>query len=142
MMAYAFNSNGLTGLREHHIAAVVKVVSRHVGHTTDKNVSVALLPDDKMRALNKTYRQKDTTPNVLSFPSHDKNHPDFLGEVLIAVPHARREAEKLGEESVAYMQFLVVHGLLHLSGYDHMDGDSAEMMESLEHKIITELASL
>lgn len=88
--------------------------------------------DETLQDLNKRFRGFDKPTNVLSFPSGG----DFLGDVAIAYETCRREAE---EEKIAFRDHaahLIVHGLLHLAGYDHEKDEDAERMEPLETRIL------
>jgi len=69
-----------------------------------------------MRSLNRTWRRKDRPTDVLSFPSGER---DFLGDLVIDVPYARRQARRRGHALRREVQILLAHGLLHLLGYDH-----------------------
>ncbi len=83
-----------------------------------------------MRRLNRRYRRKDRTTDVLSFPSAGEDLPDGsrpLGEIVISVPQAARQAAKEGHSLSREMRVLVIHGYLHLLGYDH-EVDDGRMM--------------
>lgn len=102
---------------------------------------VVLADDAVVRALNRDHRGKDSPTNVLSFP------PGFappagarpLGDVILALETVRREAEEQGKAAVDHLRHLVVHGVLHLSGYDHMTEAEAEEMEDLERAVLAGL---
>jgi probable rRNA maturation factor len=95
-------------------------------------VSIAFVDDRRMRELNRTYRQKDATTDVLSFMFGDDTPEGehYLGEIVIAVPTATRQAQELGHTLQAEILQLVTHGLLHLCGYDHETDDGK--MDDLE----------
>lgn len=107
------------------------------------SVSVALLSDAEVRGLNKTFRGKDAPTNVLSFPSSAAVHakgregePLFLGDVALAYETVVSEASAQGKTVLQHAAHLVVHGVLHLSGFDH-DGDAdAERMEAAEGAVL------
>jgi probable rRNA maturation factor len=80
-------------------------------------VTIALVSDTRMRALNRQYRQKDYATDVLSFPANPVE--SFLGEIVIARGVARRQARETGHAELAELKLLALHGLLHLLGYDH-----------------------
>jgi probable rRNA maturation factor len=86
-------------------------------------VTVALVQDARVRALNRQYRQKDTSTDVLSFPADE---PGTLGDVVIAVGVARRQAATARHPLGTELRVLALHGLLHLLGYDH-ERDNGEM---------------
>jgi len=72
-----------------------------------------------MRALNRRWRKKDKTTDVLAFPAGGGPGPDALGDVVISVPVARRQAAKAGWPLEKEAMLLLIHGVLHLLGYDH-----------------------
>ncbi len=84
-------------------------------------VNVAIVSDQRVRALNKTYRRKDYPTDVLSFPSEPLalSPQPFLGEIVIARGVAKRQARDAGHSEYAELRVLALHGLLHLLGYDH-----------------------
>jgi len=84
-------------------------------------VSIALVSDHAVRALNRTYRRKDYATDVLSFPSEPValSPEPFLGEIVIARGVARRQARAAGHSELTELRVLALHGLLHLLGYDH-----------------------
>jgi probable rRNA maturation factor len=94
---------------------------------------VALVPDARVRALNRQYRQKDAPTDVLSFPAEENG---LLGDVVIAVGVARRQAHEAGHSLQTELRVLALHGLLHLLGYDHEhdDGQMARLERRLRQK--------
>ncbi len=109
-------------------------------------VSLVLADDEEIRRLNAAYRQKDRATNVLSFPGLDLVEGDAegaeppgiaaLGDVVISHSRLRVEAGELGKAPLDHFAHLLVHGTLHLLGYDHDIDDSAETMEALEAEIL------
>jgi probable rRNA maturation factor len=102
-------------------------------------VTVALVSDARMRTLNRSYRNKDYATDVLSFPAHadmpalhaasntaDAADLPYLGDVVIAVGVAQRQADEVGHPVSTELKVLALHGLLHLLGYDH-ESDAGEM---------------
>ena len=91
------------------------------------DVSIAVVSDRRMRALNRQFRGKDTTTDVLSFPAtHMPGVSTFLGDIVIAISVATRQAREAGHSVSTEMKILALHGLLHLLGYDH-DSDDGKM---------------
>lgn len=86
-------------------------------------MTVALVPDARVRALNKQFRRIDRSTDVLSFPAGE---PDQLGDVVIAEGVARRQAQSAGHSLQTEVRVLALHGLLHLLGYDH-ETDAGQM---------------
>jgi len=94
-------------------------------------VSAALVSDARIRALNRQYRGRDYATDVLSFPSAAPGRPGgpsrpFLGDIVVARGVARRQARAAGHSELTELRVLVLHGLLHLLGYDH-DRDNGAM---------------
>lgn len=96
-------------------------------------VTIAVVPDVRVRALNRRFRGKDRATDVLSFPSGE---PGLLGDVVIAAGVAARQAVKAGHPVQAEFRVLALHGLLHLLGYDHEhdDGRMARLELRLRRK--------
>jgi probable rRNA maturation factor len=107
-------------------------------HDKSRTQFTILLTDDaKLRALNARFRGKNRPTNVLSFPTTGSG--SYLGDIALAFGTAAREA-KVGEKSLAaHSTHLVVHGVLHLLGYDHERAREAREMETLETQILAEL---
>ena len=93
-------------------------------------VTVAIVPDDEVRRLNRRYRHKNVTTDVLSFSSEE---PGDLGDVVIAAGVAGRQAQEAGHATQVEYRILALHGLLHLLGYDHEKDDGR--MARLEAKL-------
>ena len=104
-------------------------------------LSVVLADDAAVRALNSDNRGKDAPTNVLSFPPAfvPPAGPRPLGDVILALETVQREAVEQGKATVDHLRHLVVHGVLHLSGYDHETESDAEEMEDLERTILAGL---
>jgi probable rRNA maturation factor len=94
--------------------------------------TLLLSNDRKLRALNRTFRKKDKVTNVLSFPGAD----GYAGDIAIAYGVAKKEATSAGKSLADHATHLVVHGVLHLAGHDHMKPGEAKAMEGLEVKIL------
>lgn len=84
-------------------------------------LSLELVGDGRMRRLNRLYRRKDRTTDVLAFPMREADNPcpTLLGDVVISVPTAFRQASEVGRSPNEEVAALLVHGVLHLCGYDH-----------------------
>ncbi len=124
-----------------NIEAVVEVAVSHILSVLDSpklgELSIALVNDADIRALNKDYRHKDKATNVLSFPN---NGPaPLLGDIALAFETVKREAEEKSVSLENHVTHLIIHGFLHLQGYDHETDEMAAKMEALE---ITALAAL
>jgi probable rRNA maturation factor len=104
-------------------------------------LSVVLTDDEEQRALNRDWRGIDKSTNVLSFPQIEPFGPvsGILGDIILARETLEREAEEQGVSFEDHFTHLMVHGFLHILGYDHMDDDEALVMESLETQILASL---
>lgn len=122
-------------------------------------VSILACDDDRIAALNAEFRDKPTPTNVLSWPSEDRatedpgampdlsdlsdpdpdGPPAELGDIALALGVLTREAEEAGKPFEHHLTHLVVHGLLHLLGFDHISDPDAALMEGLETRILARL---
>jgi probable rRNA maturation factor len=104
-------------------------------------VSVYIVDEAESQELNTQYRGKDKPTNVLSFPADipDEVGVPLLGDLVICAPVVEREAQEQGKTLAAHWAHMLVHGTLHLLGYDHIEDDEAEVMEALETRLITQL---
>ncbi|WP_104662661.1 rRNA maturation RNase YbeY [Ensifer adhaerens] len=106
-------------------------------------VSLVFTDDASMRAINAEWRNQDKPTNVLSFPAFPVTPGampgPMLGDIIVARETLEREAIELDKSFDAHLTHLLVHGFLHLFGYDHMDDDEAERMEGLETRILARL---
>ena len=111
--------------------------------TPQASVAILLTSDAEVRRLNAQWRGIDQPTNVLSFPAHeapgDLEQVDNLGDIALACETVLREAAEQGTTAAHHLQHLVVHGLLHLLGYDHEATDDAVEMEALEVEILARL---
>lgn len=103
--------------------------------------SVQIVSDEEMRELNSTWRGKDGPTNVLSFPmqSPEEIDPKILGDLALCAAVIKAEAREQHKPVQAHWAHMVVHGMLHLQGYDHIDDLQAEEMEALEVRILDQL---
>jgi probable rRNA maturation factor len=121
------------------IHAAADAVSAELG-VSGCSACIALSSDDEVATLNGAYRGKPTPTNVLSFPAPASDEQiRFLGDIGLAAETVAREADEQGVPLVDHLQHLVVHGLLHLQGYDHQSETEAEVMEALEVRILGRL---
>lgn len=108
-------------------------------------ISVRLADDAEVQALNRDFRGQDKPTNVLSFPGDDPTAPRLagqpllLGDIVLALETTRDEAAAAGRSLEAHLSHLVVHGVLHLLGHDHLDDAEAVAMEGLETVVMAGL---
>jgi len=119
------------------VERLVRKATRAALGAKQRALTVALSDDRRVRALNKRDRKKDKTTNVLSYPSGEKKN---LGDIVLARQTIWREARVQKKTPSDHVAHLVVHGTLHLLGYDHEISDvDAERMEALERRILKKL---
>jgi probable rRNA maturation factor len=116
---------------------------------TPVEIAIRLTSDNEVHALNRQYRDKDKPTNVLSFPMYapeelltleDERLPEImLGDIVLARETCLREAADKDLPVATHATHLIIHGVLHLLGYDHIDDEDAENMEALERRIMADL---
>lgn len=105
-------------------------------------IGLVLTDDEEVRRLNRDYRGKDRPTNVLSFALTEGEEmpetggPVMLGDIVLAYDTVMREAEDQGKRAADHARHLVVHGILHLLGYDHLTDEEAHRMERLEASVL------
>ncbi|MEJ2140858.1 MAG: rRNA maturation RNase YbeY [Gammaproteobacteria bacterium] len=104
----------------------------------DAELTVRIVDESESAALNEEYRQKSNSTNVLSFPFEcpEEVELNLLGDLVICAPVVEREAKQQHKNSRAHWAHMLVHGVLHLLGYDHIEEADAEKMEVREVKIL------
>jgi probable rRNA maturation factor len=130
-----------------------RVLEHTAGHIAEREgqpfpdlpveISLVFTGDDDIRTINEAWRDQDKPTNVLSFPAfplQPGGRPGpMLGDIVLAEETLRREALDLGIAFDDHLTHLLVHGFLHLFGYDHMTDEEAAVMEGLETRILAEL---
>jgi len=122
----------LSELATRALGAAIAALAGASEPTRAKNeteISLVFTDDARIRKFNKEFRGKDKPTNVLSFPQ--KSGP-LLGDVILAAETVRREAALAGKTLEDHMAHLIIHGFLHLLGYDHEEDGDAETMEAVE----------
>lgn len=142
----AINADGWQS--EHSLRMLVDRVLEATLHVlefddVDSELSLVFTDDANIRTINAKWRHIDKATNVLSFPAFpiqpgQKPGP-ILGDIVIARETVQREAQEENKSFDDHLSHLIVHGLLHLTGYDHQNDEEAEQMESLERKILASL---
>lgn len=123
----------------------IKKLFAHIERTMPRyaaaEVSVAFVDTHTIRTLNRRYRQKDKATDVLSFAERDSAVPQaatkYLGEIVIAYPYARRQAQREKRSIRAELSILLIHGFFHLAGHDHINPKERAWMEKHENKILS-----
>ena len=137
---------------KHIIRRAVATTLCYEGFEGDCEVSVTLCDNAHIKKLNKKYRNKNTSTDVLSFPMYDLNFEDgesfvegeaqILGDIVISLERAEKQAEEIGNTFVEEVAFLTVHSTLHLLGYDHELGRDEEEAQCLAQKEIIALLDI
>lgn len=130
--------NGLNDKRveekEKLLLRVAEFALTQEGYQTGE-LSIALVDDEDMQRLNNEYRGLNETTDVLSFPLGE----DDFGEIIISWSRAKEQAREFGHSLDRELGFLLVHGILHLLGYDHQKEDQREVMRGKEEEILSRL---
>jgi len=130
------NSSDLPSDEEFHLW-----VETVLSDQENSELTIRLCNVEEISSLNETYRQKTGSTNVLSFPAElpeELNLP-LLGDIVICASVVEKEAEEQKKSLEAHWAHMVVHGVLHLLGYDHVEEDEAEIMEEKEINILSKL---
>lgn len=122
----------------HQFPNLPRLIEDILNHTfTDScEISILLTNDTHIQQLNKDFRDKDQATNVLSFPTGEA---DFLGDIAIALETLVREAEEQQKDFYHHFAHILIHGILHLRGHDHLTDTDAIQMEALEIKILEDM---
>jgi len=115
------------------------------GHRENAEISIRIVDEEESQSLNHQYRGKDKPTNVLSFPFEipegippsEMNH--LLGDLVVCAPVVKREAEQQGKLIHHHWAHMVIHGVLHLLGFDHINDTEAEQMEQMERDMLSKL---
>ncbi len=108
---------------------------------SDNEIVIRIVDEAESAELNQQYRHKSGPTNILSFPFEAPPGLDLelLGDLVVCAPVVAKEAEQQHKKLLDHWAHIVVHGVLHLLGYDHVDDKDAERMESLEIKLLQQL---
>jgi probable rRNA maturation factor len=134
----------------HSIAAALRtavtVTLRHEKYKSPAEITLLLTDDEQLQSLNKEYRGINAPTDVLSFEAGEKmpgmpEDDPYLGDIVISVPTAERQANEGGHSLKAELQLLSVHGTLHLLGYDHEEPDEKDRMWWAQSSILAQLGA-
>lgn len=108
---------------------------------TDAELTVRVVDVEEGTELNERWRESTGPTNVLSFPAEglEKIAPELLGDIVICAPVIENEAKQQGKPLEAHWAHMIIHGILHLLGYDHIDKQDADRMELLETRILNSI---
>ena len=136
------------------VKSAVKKSLEFMDFGTKFEISVMFVDDDEIRNLNKLHRDIDRSTDVLSFPMFEydeegeiveeyadfnKNGELLLGDIVISLEHAEKQAKEYGHSYLREVGFLTVHSMLHLFGYDHMNEEDEKEMFSYQEEILEEM---
>jgi len=133
----------LTASQTELFTRVVEAVLEYISDTGASEVSISFVTDDEIRTLNRDYRGKDSATDVLSFPVDNTfnigGHSRPLGDIVICMDVARRQAEEYGHSLDRELAFLVAHGMLHLLGFDHESPEDEAKMCAAQDAVLERL---
>ena len=130
------------------LSQIINGTLKHIKWDYPSEISVLLTNNPHSQELNHAYRGKDEPTNVLSFPAFSKEElekvtslrsPLIIGDIVLALKKVLDESEEQKKPFLHHITHLVVHGTLHLLGYDHQENKEAEAMESLEVNVLDNL---
>ncbi|MEO1888493.1 MAG: rRNA maturation RNase YbeY [Cycloclasticus sp.] len=126
--------------------ALIKWADLATEQRSQAELVIRVVDEAESAELNETYRQKKGPTNVLSFPFEmpqglpsDAITDDILGDLVICAPVVVKEAKEQGKPVLAHWAHMVVHGCLHLQGYDHINDDDAKAMEAMEIDLLSRI---
>lgn len=129
-------------ISEELISATVLAVLKHEAVSELSEISVVIDNDASLQDLNSQFLGIDAPTDVLSFPSDEvdpESNIPYLGDIIISLPKAKMQAAEAGHTYEAEVQLLIVHGTLHLLGYDHAEADEKQEMWEHQKQILTSL---
>jgi probable rRNA maturation factor len=134
-------------LSEETVRRAAQAALRNEGHSGQ--VTIVITDDDNIRELNRDFLGKDSTTDVLAFAAQETADPfvaapeadEYLGDVIISYPRALAQAKQFGHSPKEEVHLLVVHGILHLLGYDHATEDEKLLMWSRQDTVLRQLRS-
>lgn len=134
------NLLNITRDNEEAVERAVAAVLREESLDGDFEISVSFVTNQEIRELNKEYRNVDSETDVLSFPMNEEFEGlIILGDIVISTQKIIEQAHDLGNSLEREMSYLIVHSMLHLIGYDHMENDEKSVMRAKEKKIMKNL---
>jgi len=124
------------------LEGAARAVLEHESESHDNELSIVLTDDARLQELNRDYLGIDVPTDVLSFPASETDPQTgarYIGDILISVPRARSQAETAGHPVESELQLLVVHGVLHLLGYDHAESEEKTRMWKVQAEVLETL---
>ena len=133
------DATGICPIASDQVVSWVESLASEIEEASE--LVIRVVDANESQKLNKTFRDKDYPTNVLSFPADIQlpEGPTILGDIAICLPVVKREADEQSKRFDQHFAHMVVHGCLHLMGYDHEDEDDADQMEAKEIGILSNL---
>ncbi|WP_395318549.1 rRNA maturation RNase YbeY [Fructilactobacillus frigidiflavus] len=135
------------------IKNVLDFAAKEIGLKDNTEMSVTMVNNERIQAINREYRNVDRATDVISFAIEDENDDEFpvmmsdemkaeipenIGDIFVSIDKVNEQADFLGHSVDRELGFLIVHGFLHLNGYDHMEPADEKVMFDLQRKILNE----
>ncbi|TNK90859.1 rRNA maturation RNase YbeY [Fructilactobacillus sanfranciscensis] len=135
------------------IKNVLDFAAKKIGLKANTEMSVTMVKNDRIQEINRDYRKVDRATDVISFAIEDENDDEFpvmmsdemkaeipenIGDIFVSIDKVNEQADFLGHSVDRELGFLIVHGFLHLNGYDHMKSEDEKVMFDLQRKILNE----
>ena len=141
MKDYIFNTTN-EKIDTSELDRVIQFACKHL-KINNPLLNIVIVDNEKIREINRDYRNKDAVTDVISFAFEEVNDVDyedvrFLGEIYISYERCKEQAADFGHSVRREFCYLAVHGLLHLLGYDHMNEEDKKVMRALEEEILNE----
>ena len=133
---------------EEKINRVAAICLREEQMPEHAEVDLLFVDNEAIREMNREYRDKDSATDVLSFPMYeadeeiDDEDEILFGDIVISLERAQEQCEAYGHSLEREVMYLLVHGLLHLSGYDHMEEDEKAVMRAQEEKLLAQIGAI
>ena len=141
MKDYIFNTTD-EKIDTSELCEVLEFACKHL-NIENPLLNIVIVDNDRIREINKEYRNKDAVTDVISFAFEEVKDVDygnvrFLGEIYISYERCKEQASEFGHSVRREFSYLAVHGLLHLLGYDHIKEEDKKVMRALEEEILSE----
>ena len=133
---------------EEKINQVAAICLREEQLPEDVEVDLLFVDNEAIREMNLEYRDKDSATDVLSFPMYepdeeiDDEEEVLLGDIVISLERAQEQCEEYGHSLEREVMYLLVHGLLHLAGYDHIEEEDKKVMRAQEEKLLAQIGAI
>lgn len=129
------SDNFLTKSMKKHILKNTEEILNHLDMPDNTEICISVIDDIKMREFNKNYRNIDRTTDILSFPQNIMPNNNLLGDLVISYNTAERHSKKYRISMEKELTKLLIHGILHLLGYDHKKKKETALMREKENEI-------